>query len=109
MDRLKIEFKEAAAPIVRLIGHVLAVAIGFAVFAAVSMIPVAMVHLMVAFGFTDLAQLLHNMEKVILLVDIALFGVVLLSGVFVFLTQVWFTAKAQIQQARRNLQHEPEN
>jgi ABC-type uncharacterized transport system fused permease/ATPase subunit len=104
-----LELKEAAAPIVRLIGHMLAVALGFVVFAAVSMIPVAMVHVMVAFGFTDLAQLLHNMEKFILWVDICVFVVVFLSGVFVFLTEVWLSAKAQIQQARRNLQNEPKN
>lgn len=102
MNHVKGEFLSAASPVARLLGHSLAVVIGFAGLALISLLPIAVVRLLIWIGMPQLAEPLHLLETLLLLVDIGLFGIVFLTGVVVFLVETLATTKRQIKAAWRD-------
>jgi hypothetical protein len=102
---IKKEFETAASPIARLIGHSLASAFGFCSLTVVSLIPIVVIRLLINAGFDQLAEPLHSLEMLLLIVDIVLFMVVFLSGVVVFAVETLATARDQISEAWRKVDH----
>lgn len=102
MHHLKEEFVTSASPVTRLLGHSLAVALGFCGLAGISLIPVGAIKLLIWLGMEQLAGPLHALETLLLVVDIVLFGVVFLSGVVVFAAETLATTIRQIKEAWRN-------
>lgn len=96
MEAVKNEFKSAASPIARLIGHSLAVALGFVVFAVVSALPLLVVRLLISMGMSDLASALHSIEYLIFALDVGIFVVVLLTGVVVFVVETLATTRNKV-------------
>jgi hypothetical protein len=99
METLKENFEQASSPVARLLGHSLAVSLGFCGLAVISLIPVLALKLLVLIGMEELAVPLHNLEIMLLLADIGLFAVVFLTGVIVFAVETIATAKRQIRKA----------
>ncbi len=102
MSHLKDEFVSAASPVARFLGHSLAVAAGFFGLAMISLIPIGTVRLLIWGGMDQLAGQLHLLESLLLAVDIALFGVVFLSGVAVFLAETLASTIRQVKRAWRD-------
>jgi hypothetical protein len=100
------EFETAASPIAWLIGHSLASAFGFCGLAVVSLIPIGVIRLLIFAGLDQLADPLHSLEMLLLLVDIALFGIVFLSGVVVFTVETIATTIRQAKKAWKGSDHE---
>lgn len=96
------EFVMAASPVTRLLGHSLAVALGFCGLAAISMIPIGAMKVLIWLGIGHLAEPLHALETLLLVVDICLFGIVFLSGVAVFLVETLTATRRQVIMAWRN-------
>lgn len=95
---VKSELGAASAPIARLIGHSLASAIGFCELALVSLIPIGAIRLLIFAGLDQLAEPLHSLESLLLLVDIGLFAVVFLSGVVIFAVEMLATTIRRIKE-----------
>lgn len=72
---------EIAAPLVRLIGHSLAAAVGFCALAAVLLIPIEVVKLLMLFGFSQVARPLQILGQTLLFADVCLFAVIFVSGI----------------------------
>lgn len=102
MQHLKEEFVTAASPVTRLLGHSLAVALGFCGLAMISLIPIVAIKTLICLGIIQLVEPLHFLETLLLIVDILLFGVVFLSGVAVFVAETLATTIRQIKATRRN-------
>lgn len=102
MSHLTDEFVSAASPVSRFLGHSLSVAFGFFGLALISLIPIGTVRLLICAGMDQLAGPLHLLETLLLTVDIALFGVVFLSGVAVFLAETLASTIRQVKLAWRD-------
>lgn len=90
------EAKKALSPVGRFLGHSMAAAIGFAGLAAISLIPIVVIHLIESWGDSGLAGSLHWLEVALVTVDIALFMAVFLAGAAVFSAEVYVEAKERI-------------
>jgi hypothetical protein len=99
---LKDEFITAASPVMRLLGHSLATAIGFCGLALISLVPIGVVKALIWLGIGQLVELLHALETLLLVVDVGLFGVIFLAGVAVFVVETLVATKRQINAAWRN-------
>jgi hypothetical protein len=99
---LKDKFATAAFPVIRLLGHSLATAIGFCGLALISLIPIGVVKVLIWLGIRQLVELLHALETLLLVIDVGLFGVIFLTGVAVFVVEVLASTKRQINAAWRN-------
>ena len=93
---VRVEIEKSVSPVARLLGHSTAAALGFVGIALVSLLPVGVVRLIQMLGVADLADWLHLLEVVLLVADIALFLVVFLAGVVVFLAEVYFETEGRI-------------
>lgn len=102
MSHITDEFISAASPVTRLLGHSLAVSLGFFGLALISLIPIGTIRLLILAGMDQLASPLHVLELLLLAVDIALFGVVFLSGVAVFLAETLASTIRQVKCAWRD-------
>jgi hypothetical protein len=101
MKNLREAFIALLVPVAYLIGHSLAVGLGFAGLALVSLIPVGVVKALIAIGLTELAETLAWLETVLVVTDVALFLVVFFTGVAVFVVQVFSAAKDEIRKVRK--------
>src|SRR5664279_529395 len=79
---LKNEIHESAGPIVRFVGHALAVALGVVLLTPVLLIPIGVVKLLGDFGFKDLESKIQTLEVWLLYSELAFFAVTLLIGAF---------------------------
>ena len=75
---------------------------GYVGLALISLIPIGTVRLLIWAGMDQLAGPLHLLETLLLTVDIALFGVVFLSGVAVFLAETLASTIRQVKLAWRD-------
>ena len=98
-DDIKKEFETAVSPVMRLLGHSMATAVGFAGLALISMVPLGVLQLLVHFGWTELAQSMHALESLLFFGDLGLFALVMLRGVVVFLVEVVVATKQDIKKA----------
>jgi len=101
MHHLKEEFVTAASPVTRLLGHSLAVALGFCGLAIISLVPIGAIKALIWFGIVQLVEPLHALETLLLIVDIVLFAVVFMSGVAVFAAETLAATAKQIKTAWR--------
>jgi hypothetical protein len=99
---LKDEFVTAASPMMRLLGHSLATAIGFCGLALISLVPIGVVKMLIWLGIRQLVELLYALETLLLIVDVGLFSVIFLTGVAVFVVETLAATKRQINAAWRN-------
>lgn len=86
-----------AGPVARLIGHSLAASLGFAGLALTTLIPIGVVRLLVMNGFGQLAESLHWLEVALFIGDVALFSVVFLTGVIIFIVETIIYAYEEIK------------
>lgn len=86
-----------AASVAKLLGHSLAVAIGFVGLAAISAIPMLALKALMWMGMEHLADSMHELETLLLTVDTAVFAVVFLAGVTVFLVEIVSETKREIR------------
>lgn len=101
-NQVKKEFISAASPVARLLGHSLAVALGFCGLAVISMIPVGIIKVLIWLGIESLIEPLHALEKFLLYVDVGLFSLVFSTGVIVFVVEVAASTKRQVIMAWRH-------
>jgi hypothetical protein len=93
------EFEQPLAAVARFLGHSVAAALGFAGLAAISLLPIAAVRVLNAFGVDDLALRLHALEAMLEIVDLLLFTAVFLAGAIVFLAEVYIDGERRIIEA----------
>ena len=99
-------FIDTAAPISRLLGHSLAVMIGFVGFAAISLVPVGVLKVIVLLGAEHLAHLLEPVETAIVLADIGLFGLIFVNGIVVFVVEEVMTTIRTIRRILKDGKNE---
>ena len=79
-EELKREFRLLAAPIMKFVGHVLAVSIGLVLLTLILLIPLALVRALSRVGLDQLGDTMHTVERVLLYVDLGFYFLTLLIG-----------------------------
>jgi len=97
VKRVKLAIEQTAAPLVRLVGHSLAAAVGFCALAAISLIPIQVVKMLMLLGFSQITRPLQILEQTLLFADVCLFAVIFLSGVAVFAAETIDAATRRIR------------
>ena len=99
---MKFQLEDIAVPLAKLLGHSLAAAIGFVGLGAISLIPIAVLKILVALGIPELVQPLRALGIMLLLADIALFAVIFVFGAVVFAVDTISAAKRRIDAALKD-------
>ncbi len=96
MSKEKISLANELSPLALFLGHSLGAALGFVCIALIAAIPIFVIKALTWLGMSDLAQVFHHVETVILLVDVILFVVVFLAGAAIFAVETVLNAKRRI-------------
>ena len=96
-DQVKVAVMESALPVVRFVGHALAVAIGLVLLTPVLMIPVGVVAVLAWLGFKELGGAIQNLEHGLLYCELAFFAVTLAIGAMELLATEALRAAKQIK------------
>lgn len=83
-------------PVMRLVGHSASAVLGFAGIAILALIPIVVVKFVIYLGASELATPLHYLEIMMLFADVALFALVFLMGIVIFLVESMVYAKREI-------------
>jgi hypothetical protein len=99
--RMKPWMEEIGAPLVRLVGHAFAAAVGFFALAAISLIPIEVVKVLALLGFSEISRPLEILEQTLLFADACLFAVIFLSATASFAAETFAVARRRIRSALR--------